>query len=189
MRKYLILSVILLIPIGLSYQFQSASDSQGNEFNINGSNNQTIVYGDGTARYGRVPTQIEIENHTDLEVCIQSEEATEFSYRYGGSDGIHPDNPGIDNFTSGNCHSWEISSEHVDNNRFQINIWSRNGDAEYEYNPSTQSDSFLQLRYEDVKIVEKEETQGDLKNENSTENQEERNFLRRILSKILGPLL
>ncbi|MFB6209183.1 MAG: hypothetical protein ABEJ56_03520 [Candidatus Nanohaloarchaea archaeon] len=151
MKKAVFLtSVLFLVTFVSGYQIDSTSDNLGHEFNIDGENNKTIVYGDGTARYGRVPMNIEVENGSGFEVCASGGKQ-EYSFRLKSNGTVLESG-----WSESSCRSWNLNHSFM-GDKMHVLVWSRNSDSNYTHSSATRSDSFLQLRYENVTVVEAED--------------------------------
>lgn len=153
----LFLLVLLAFSVIAQPQIEAVEDNQGNRFNftVQQDMNGTITYGEGTQRYGRLISHLEIENNSEMEICVEkSDPNLKLNAWLGSSQSAHPANLGFEETNQNNCFQWNVNSTHVENNKLRLSVWSRDQDNNFTHTERSRSDFYVGLRYENVTVTE-----------------------------------
>lgn len=160
MKRVTVLLILVLLAgaaAGVQPRILQVSDSLGHTFNVTESpRGVVIIYGRNHTRYVRILEEVEVADGQEIQVCVDEVEGDgDVTFNYMLQTYDHPDNVAIEEPVTDRCHGWE-----VDHSRFRdklhVSIWARNQDSTYTHSNFTETDSYVEFRYENVAKVEGE---------------------------------
>jgi hypothetical protein len=128
---------------------QHIADSLGNNFTVqNGSHQGYSVRGKGTQRYIDTHNN-SIRNESSFEVCVYGVQS--FNAWVGSTQSFHHDNTPVTDHTRQRCIEWtNVTTEHLQNNNLNVNIWFSNTGREHKHSNKSESDFFTQITYHNI---------------------------------------